>query len=711
MKDKDIGGWVLNERLKMMWDDNPVDITSEANFIWSIANKLRGSYMPDKYGDVIIPMTILRRFECALEKTKEAVVEQYKKIPSYPAKAMQRISGYQFYNTSEYTLKELCNDPDHIAANFSEYINGFSSNVQDIFRELNMDDHIKKMDKDGCLYSVIKAFSELDLSIETFDSIKMGYIFENLIGRFYQNVDAGQFYTGRDIIKLLVSLLLAEGCDDIFDDGKVITVCDQACGTGGMLSTAYSYIKHFNPTADVRLFGQELMGQTYAIGLAEMLIKGQNAENFRHADTLKEDCFEGTKMRFVIENPPFGTPWSGSDAKAGQEDAVKAEYAKGFSGRWGVGLPSGGDSQLLFMQSAIAKLDDKLGRAAIIENGSPLFTGGTSSGESQIRRWLLEQDLIEAIIAIPTDSFYNTGIACYIWVLSKNKRPERKGKIQLIDATKICHKLRKPLGNKKNEFFPEDRTEITKIYAAFEENEICKIYPNTEFIYREYTVMQPLQRSYGFTEDRIQNMLQAGALKSLWDDAKVADLEEKGATASTKEQKALEDFMKTKPLYDEIIEKLNNAVTDQKWLSPEAFTPVLDRVLSGLTIDKKLFDKIMDGLSVMDKEAEIQRETKGKNKGDIIYDKASKDTEIVKWDETIEDYMAREVLPHVPDAQWFWEENVGAKKPVIKTGAEIPFTRYFYKYQQPEASEVLAERFSALESSVDERIRKLFGKG
>ena len=541
--------------------------------------------------------------------------------------------------------------------------------------------------------------------------IKMGYIFENLIGRFYQNVDAGQFYTGRDIIKLLVSILLAEGCDDIFDDGKVITVCDQACGTGGMLSTAYSYIRHFNPTADVRLFGQEFMGQTYAIGLAEMLIKGQNAENFRHADTLKEDCFSGTRMRFLIENPPFGTPWSGSDAKAGQEDAVKNEYAKGFNGRWGAGLPGGGDSQLLFMQSAIAKLDDNLGRAAIIENGSPLFTGGTSSGESQVRRWLLEQDLIEAIIAMPTDLFYNTGIATYVWLISKNKRAERKGKIQLIDATQISHRLRKPLGNKKNEFSPEDRAEITRVYAAFEQSEISKIYDNTEFIYREYTVMQPLQRSYGFSEERIQNMLQSGALKSLWDDAKVADLEEKGTTATAKEQKALEDFMKTKPLYEAIIETLNAAVSEQKWLSPEAFLPVLDKVLAGLSVDKKLFDKIMDGLSVMDKEAEIQRETKGKNKGAIIYDKASKDTEIVKWDETIEDYMAREVLPHVPDAKWFWEENVGAKKPVIKTGAEIPFTRYFYKYQQPEASEVLAERFSALESSVDERIRKLFGKG
>lgn len=693
-----------------LWDDNPVDITAEANFIWSIANKLRGSYMPDKYGDVIIPMTIIRRFECALADTKDKVVAQYKQNPAYPAKAMQRVSGYQFYNTSEFNLKELCNDPDHIAENFREYLNGFSANVQDIFRELNMDDHIKKMDKDGCLYSVVKAFSELDLSIKTFDSIKMGYIFENLIGRFYQNVDAGQFYTGRDIIKLLVALLLAEGCDDIFDPGKVITIEDQACGTGGMLTTGCSYIKHFNPSADVRLFGQEFMGQSYAIGLAEMLIRGQNADNFRHADTLKEDCFPDVKMRFLIENPPFGTPWAGADAKDGQEEAVKREFAKGFHGRWGAGLPGGGDSQLLFMQSAVAKMDDQFGRAAIIENGSPLFTGGTASGESQVRRWLLEQDLIEAIVAMPTDLFYNTGIATYVWLLSKNKRPERKGKVQLIDATQIYHKLRKPLGKKKNEFSPEDRATITKLYAEFEENEVCKIFPNTEFIYREYAVMQPLQRSYGFTEERIQNMLQVGALKSLWDDAKVAELEEKGTTANAKEQKTLADFYASKPLYDAILTALNGAVVDRKWLSPDAFVPVLDGVLSGLTIDKKLFDKIMDGLSVMDKEAVVQTVSKGKNKGEIIYDKASSDTELVRWDEAIEDYMAREVLPHVPDAKWFWEENVGAKKPVIKTGAKIPFTQYFYKYQQPEASEVLAEKFSVLESSVDERIRKLFGK-
>lgn len=483
---------MTQQNIDVLWDDNPVDITAEANFIWSIANKLRGVYMPDKYGDVIIPMTIIRRLECALEPTKQEVVERFQQNPKYPDKGMYRLTGYQFYNTSEFTLTELCNDPDHIEANFKAYIEAFSSNVRSLLNDedtLNIGSHIKTMSRGGCLYAVVKAFSELDLSPATYDSIKMGYIFENLIGRFFQNVDAGQYYTGRDIIKLCVSLLISEGCDDIFDDGKIITVCDQACGTGGMLSTAYSYLTHYNPSADVRLFGQEYNGVSHAIGLAEMLIKGQNAENFRHADTFKEDCFEGMKMRFMLENPPFGTPWGGKDAKEGQEAAVREEYVKGLNGRWGAGLPGTGDAQLLFMQSAIDKMDDTNGRAAIIENGSPLFAGSTSSGESQIRRYLLENDLIEAIVQLPTDLFYNTGIATYIWILSKNKREERKGRIQLIDASGIFHKLRKPLGNKKNEIDPTDRETIAKLYTDFQESELVKIFDNTEFIYCEYAVM------------------------------------------------------------------------------------------------------------------------------------------------------------------------------------------------------------------------------
>ena len=695
----------MSQMVNDFWDENPVDVTTEVNFIWSIANKLRGTYQSDKYKDVIIPMVIIRRFECALADTKAQVVETYKKNPNYPAKAMYKVSGYQFYNTSMFDLAELVNDADHLAANFRSYINGFSANVQDIIKSLDFDKQIDKMDKNNRLLTVVKAFSELDLNPKTIDNVKMGYIFEDLIRRFSENAEAGDHYTGRDIIKLMVNILLAEGCDDVFEAGKVITILDQACGTGGMLSTSYNTIRRFNPSADVRLFGQEINPESYAICLAEMLIKGQNAENIRYQDTMKADCFKDTKMRFVIENPPFGTPWGGKDAAEGVEKAVQDEYLKGFKGRWGAGLPGSGDMQLLFIQSAIDKMDDHMGRAAIIENGSPLFSGGTASGESQIRRWLLEQDLIEAIIALPTDLFYNTGIATYIWVLSKNKRKERIGKVQLIDASGFCHKLRKSLGNKKNEISPEDRTEITKIYADFKETELSKIFDTTEFIYREYSVMQPLQRSYAITAERIENMLSKGSLSSLYDEAKVYELENSESELTGKDIKKLEDYQNNKPVYDAILNALNSSISDEKFNNPESFLPVLTSVLSSVTADKRLIEKIVTGLSVMDKTAEVQKD----KKGNIIYDKDSKDTEIVKYDEKIEDYMAREVLPHVPDAQWFFEEDLSKKKPVVKTGAEIPFTRYFYKYQQPTPSEELEKKFAELEASVSDRVKKLFG--
>lgn len=694
---------MTDKKREIKFDDSPVDVSTEVNFIWSIANKLRGPYQADKYKDVIIPMVIIRRLECALAKTKEKVVAQYEAMPSYPAKAMYRLSGFSFYNTSRYTLEELVNDSDHLAANFRAYIQGFSANIQDIIESLEFDKEIEKMDKNNRLLPVVKAFSELDLDPATIDNVKMGYIFEDLIRRFSENAEAGDHYTGRDIIKLMVNILLSEGCEDIFDDNKVITVIDQACGTGGMLSTSYDFITRHNPTADVRLFGQEVNPGSYAICLAEMLIKGQNAEDIRKTDTMKHDLFPDKKMRFVIENPPFGAPWGGKDAPEGTEQAVIDEYRKGETGRWGAGLPGSGDMQMLFLQSAVDKMDDAVGRAAIIQNGSPLFSGGTSSGESQIRRSFLERDLVEAIIALPTDLFYNTGIATYIWILSKNKRPERKGKIQLIDASSFYKKLRKALGNKRNEISAEDRGAVTRLYANFVENEYCKIYSNTEFIYREYAVMQPLQRSYSITEESIEKMLGKGALNGLYNEVSYGDLMLL-SELTAKDQKLLNKFSLGKPIYDAILERLHASVSEKKWLSPKAFMPVLTEILSGATSDKKLLEKIADGLSVMDKTAKIQKD----KKGNTLYDKETKDIEIVKWDESIDDYMAREVLPHIPDAKAFFEEDLSKKNPVIKTGAEIPFTRYFYKYQKPVPSEELAAKFMDLELSVSDRVAKLF---
>lgn len=686
--------------------EKAVDISKETNMIWTIANRLRGAYKADKYRDTIIPMTIIRRFECALAETKSKVVEQFKKNDKTPRQILERLSGYKFYCTSEFTLDELQTDPDNLASNFKAYINGFSPNIQDIINSLKFMPQIDDLDKNGRLLSVIRGFAELDLYPNSVPTIKMGYIFEDLIRRFSENADAGDHYTGRDIIRLMVDVLFAEGCEDLKENGKIISVLDQACGTGGMLSVTETRIKELNSSAEVHLFGQESNDESYAICLAEMLIKGQEEENIKHVNTFKTDCFPERKMRLVLENPPFGTPWSGKDSEDGSEEAVKAEFAKGLSGRWGAGLPSGGDGQLLFLQSAVNKLDPNCGRAAIIENGSPLFTGGTSSGESQIRRWLLEKDLLEAIIALPTDLFYNTGIATYIWILSKNKSEKRQGKVQLIDASSFYEKLRKSLGNKRVEITSNNREQITKIYQDFTENEYSKIFDNEDFMYREYTVMQPLQRSYMINEERIENMISKGSLNAIYDEAKVYELENSEEELSTKDKKKLEDFYSNKPLYEAILEALNKNKSEKKYLAPTEFMPVLKDVLSPISgINSKHIEKIADGLSLMDKEADIQKD----KKGNIIYDKETADTEIVPFKENIESYMKREVLPHIPDAKAFFDENLSAKKPVIKTGAEIPFTRYFYKYQKPESSEVLKKQFIDLEKSVQARISALFG--
>lgn len=692
-----------NNEINTAWDDNPVDVTKEVNFIWSIANRLRGAYKSDKYKDVIIPMVIIRRFECALASTKQAVLDTYSHNPGYPAKAMYQVSGYHFYNTSYFDLTNLLHDADNIASNFKSYINGFSDNIKTIITDLKFIEQIDLLEKNNRLYSIVKAFSEIDLDPKTIDNIKMGYIFEELIRKFSENAEAGDHYTGRDIIKLMVNILLSEGCDDIFKENKVITILDQACGTGGMLSTAHDFIKHLNPTAEIKLFGQEINDESYAICLAEMLIKGQDAENIAFQDTMIKDSFPHIKMRFVIENPPFGEKWGGKEAGDGVEQAVEEEYKKGSSGRFPAGLPGVEDMQLLFVQSAVNKMDNENGRAAIIENGSPLFTGGTSSGESQIRKYLLEKDLIEAIIALPTELFYNTGIATYIWILSKNKSAARKGKIQLIDASSFYHRLRKSLGNKRNEITPEDRKAVTKLYADFKENEFCKIFNNEEFIYKEYTIMQPLQRSYGITAERIENLIADNKLKLLYDEGKVYELENKDELTS-KEQSTLEKFYNNKPLYDKIMETLKRNISDKIYLSIDEFMPVINKVLESLLLDKKIIEKITDGLSIMDKKAVIQKD----KKGNILYDTATKDTEIIKLEENIDKYMAKEVLPYIPDAKAFFEEDLSKKNPVIKTGAEIPFTKYFYKYAKPAPSADLQQEILLLEKASAEKFNRLF---
>ena len=699
-----------NYNYNVMLDDNSIDVSKEVGLVWSIANSLRGAYTSDKYKDVIIPMVIIRRFECALAATKQAVVDKYKKNRSIPAALLEQVSGYPFYNTSEFTLKRLLNDSDGIADNFKSYIDGFSANVQTIINNLEFKKQIDKLDKNNRLYGIVKKFSEIDFDPANIDGMKMGYIFEDIIRRFSENAEAGDHYTPREVIRLLVNILLAEGCNDLLtEEGKVATVLDAACGSGGMLSTTHDFLVRHNPDVDVRLFGQEINPESHAICMADMLIKGEDARNIKGgetANTLKTDCFNDT-VRLVIMNPPFGTPWGGKDAPDGQEAAVRAEFKK--NGRFEHGLPASGDSQLLFMQHAINKLNDKDGRAAIISNGSPLFSGSTTSGESQIRRWMLEEDLIEAIIALPSQLFYNTDIGIYAFILSKNKRSDRKGKVQLINAVNMWKPLRKSLGKKRREIDRDSMLKITELYANFEETPECKIFTNEEFMYREYSVWQPLQRRAIISEEAV-NTLKSSTLftanSNIFNLAEFEQLEEMNPRSATDEKK-YQKYLKGRQFVDDVIRILEDNISNEVYMDFSAFEKHLKGLLSDVEgVSASRLNSIAMALSVMDKTAVVQKD----RSGNIIVDPTTKDSEIIKLTKDPKEYFDEEVYPHVPDAIWKYEYDPSKKESPTnkeKQGAEFPFTRFFYEYKAPEAADDLLAQFMELEKSLTEKIASL----
>ena len=697
---------------EVMFDDTSIDVSKEEGLVWSIANSLRGAYTSDKYKDVIIPMVIIRRFECALEATKDAVVAKHKQNPNLPAALLCQVSKYPFYNYSEYTLKRLLDDSDSIASNLKSYIEGFSANIQLILEKLlKFSTQIDKMDKSNRLYSVVKKFSELDLYPTHVDSMKMGYIFEDIIRRFSENAEAGDHYTPREVIRLMVNVLLAEGCNDLLtDEGKIATVLDAACGSGGMLSTTYDFLRRKNPYVDVRLFGQEINPESYAICLADMLIKGQDVKNImgdEEANTLKTDCFPDQKMRLVIMNPPFGTPWGGKDAPEGQEKKVREENKKG--GRFEHGLPGTGDAQLLFMQHAINKLDEKNGRAAIITNGSPLFSGGTTSGESQIRRWMLKEDLIEAIIALPTQLFYNTDIGIYIFILSRNKRPDRRGKVQLINAVDMWKPLRKSLGKKRREIDRDSMVKITELYSNFEENKYCKIFPNEEFMYKEYAVYQPLQRRGMLDAESIERLRTSSYFtsnSSIFNETDFEQLKEMNPRSAADEKK-YQKYLAGQQFVVDVLTILEANRSDQMFMDYGEFEKYLKSLLGKVEgMSASRLTGIAMVLAVMDKTAVVQKD----RKGEIIKDTTTKDTEIIKLTQDPEKYFEAEVYPHVPDAIWVYEFDPEKKESPTnkeKLGAEFPFTRFFYEYKEPEKADDLLVQFMELEKSLSEKIAAL----
>ena len=697
---------------EVMFDDTSIDVSKEVGLVWSIANSLRGAYTSDKYKDVIIPMVIIRRFECALEATKDAVVAKYKQNPNLPAALLCQISKYPFYNTNEFTLKRLLDDSDSIASNLKSYIEGFSANIQLILEKLlKFSTQIDKMDKSNRLYSVVKKFSDLDLYPAHVDSMKMGYIFEDIIRRFSENAEAGDHYTPREVIRLMVNVLLAEGCNDLLtDEGKIATILDAACGSGGMLSTTYDFLRRKNPYVDVRLFGQEINPESYAICLADMLIKGQDVKNImgdEEANTLKTDCFPDQKMRLVIMNPPFGTPWGGKDAPEGQEKKVREENKKG--GRFEHGLPGTGDAQLLFMQHAINKLDEKNGRAAIITNGSPLFSGGTTSGESQIRRWMLEEDLIEAIIALPIQLFYNTDIGIYIFILSRNKRPDRRGKVQLINAVDMWKPLRKSLGKKRREIDRDSMVKITELYSNFEENQYCKIFPNEEFMYKEYAVYQPLQRRGVLDAESIERLRTSSYFtsnSSIFNETDFEQLKEMNPRNAADEKK-YQKYLAGQQFVADVLTILEANRSDQMFMDYGEFEKYLKSLLGKVEgMSASRLTGIAMVLAVMDKTAVVQKD----RKGEIVKDTTTKDTEIIKLTQDPEKYFEAEVYPHVPDAIWTYEFDPKKKESATnkeKLGAEFPFTRFFYEYKEPEKADDLLAQFMELEKSLSEKIAAL----
>lgn len=473
-------------------------VTEKASLIWSIADKLVGVYKPHEYGDAILPLTVLKRFDAVLMDTKEEVLKMAQKYPETFANRdliLKQTSKQKFYNVSQYDFKKLLDDPSNIEENLYNYINGFSDEVKDIIKNFDLNKQIEKMAGSGILYQVIDTFNseKANLHPNYVSNIEMGYIFEEIIRRFNElsNEEAGQHYTPREVIELMVNIAF-EDQKDLADSSKIKTVYDGACGTGGMLTAAMEYAKKLNSSSRMLCYGQELNKQTYAICKAEILIKGEEASNIRQGNTLSGDLFPGETFDYIIMNPPFGIEWKN------EKLAVLEEAEQGVNGRFSAGTPSIGDSQLLFLENAISKMkpynketDEGGSKIVIIHNGSALFKGDAGSGESEIRRYVIENDLLDCIIQLPTDMFYNTGISTYIWILSNHKPSYRKGKIQLINAAEYCKRMRKNLGNKRNEMTRKQIDDITKIYGEFIESDVSKIYDNEFFGYRKVTILQP----------------------------------------------------------------------------------------------------------------------------------------------------------------------------------------------------------------------------
>lgn len=666
------------------------EIKNLSGFVWSIAEILRGDFKQSEYGKVVLPFVVLRRLDCLLESSKQAVLDAEQSLPDGVDDATRDMilfgavgGNVKVYNLSRFTFDTLKGqDPGQLHQNLIDYITKFSPNVRDIFLDkFRFTDQLKRLKEGEILWNVFERFCEIDLHPETVSNLEMGYLFEELIRRFSEmsNETAGEHFTPREVIKLIVDLLIANDDAKLTGRGIIRQIYDPACGTGGMLALTEEALKEFNPSIRVELFGQELNDESFGICKSDMLVTGHDPEQIAFGNTLTQDAHADKKFHYMLSNPPYGVDWKK------YQDPIKAEAENmGLEGRFGAGTPRVSDGQLLFLQHMISKMrDDEDGsRIGIVMNGSPLFTGGAQSGESEIRRWMLENDWVEAVVALPTDLFYNTGIQTYVWLLTNRKSASRRGKVQLIDASgeRFWKSMRKSLGSKRREIPDAARAEIVRLYADFLNGEsgqdgVSKIFETTGFGYREIRVERPLRLNFQVSEERIERLSDLRAYASL------------------------DDGSKSK------IETVLRTIDDRLFNDRKDFEHALSAALrdEALTLRAPVKKAILSALSERDEEAEICLSRNGGQEPDTDL----RDHELVPLGEDWREYMKREVLPFVPDA-WVDESYTDARdKQVGRVGYEINFNRYFYQYVPPRPLEEIDAELRSLEAKIAGLLREV----
>lgn len=651
---------------------NTENHSQTAAFLWSIADLLRGDFKQSQYGRIILPFTLLRRMECVLAPTKGKVIKQASAQQGRPDQVREmlllRASGQQFFNASSLNLSTLSDT--QTAADLMSYVQAFSKDAREIFEHFHFEDFVQQLETANLLYQVVQRFAATDLSPERISNFGMGIIFEELIRKFAEssNETAGEHFTPRDIVHLTTSLVITNQ-DHKLAPNSIVTIYDPTAGTGGFLSEGDEYIQSISEKVSVSLHGQELNPESYAICKADMLIKGQDVASIKLGNTLSNDQLADKRFDFMLSNPPFGVEW-----KKVQKQITDEHSHKGFDGRFGAGLPRVSDGSLLFLLHLVSKMRDPRdggSRIGIILNGSPLFTGGAGSGESEIRRYLLQNDLVEAIVALPTDMFYNTGIATYVWILSNHKAVARQGKVQLIDGSRHFAKMRKSLGSKRQYITEDQISELVRLYGSFEQTAQSKIFPIDAFGYRRITVERPLRLNFQTSAERLGKVMEEKALQKL----------DSGAQ-------------------QQLMTALQTMDAGQLHRNREQFSKLLKKALAAHSVSLSTLElkALLNALSERDPEADICT-TKGQPEADT----GLRDNENVPLGESVYDYFQREVIPHVPDA-WIDESKTDALDGEVGiVGFEIPFNRHFYVFQPPRP---LAEIDSDLKACTD-RIKQM----